>query len=115
MTGVEGYVESAAGGLVAGVNAARLALGEAMITFPRETALGSLMHYITHADPEHFQPMNIAFGLMPELEGTKIKDKRLRKRTISERALQVLERWAPEVLGVTLLPPREELTPAEQL
>jgi methylenetetrahydrofolate--tRNA-(uracil-5-)-methyltransferase len=115
MTGVEGYVESAAGGLVAGVNAARLALGEAMITFPRETALGSLMHYITHADPEHFQPMNIAFGLMPELEGTKIKDKRLRKRTISERALLVLERWAPEVLGVTLLPPREELTPAEQL
>jgi methylenetetrahydrofolate--tRNA-(uracil-5-)-methyltransferase len=115
MTGVEGYVESAAGGLVAGTNAARLAHGEPMVAFPRETALGSLMHYITHADAEHFQPMNIAFGLMPELEGAKIRDKRLRKRTVSERALQVLEHWAPGALGVTLLPPRAELTATEQL
>ncbi|MDB4897148.1 MAG: gidA2 [Firmicutes bacterium] len=115
MTGVEGYVESAAGGLVAGTNAARLALGEPMVAFPRETALGSLMHYITHADAEHFQPMNIAFGLMPELEGAKIRDKRLRKRTVSERALQVLEHWAPDALGVTLLPPRAELMATEQL
>jgi methylenetetrahydrofolate--tRNA-(uracil-5-)-methyltransferase len=115
MTGVEGYVESAAGGLVAGTNAARLALGEPMVAFPRETALGSLMHYITHADAEHFQPMNIAFGLMPELEGAKIRDKRLRKRTVSEHALQVLEHWAPGALGVTLLPPRAELMAAEQL
>jgi methylenetetrahydrofolate--tRNA-(uracil-5-)-methyltransferase len=107
MTGVEGYVESAAGGMVAGINAARLALGQAPIEFPRETALGSLFHYITHADPDHFQPMNIAFGIMPELEGPKIKDKRLRKRAIAERALQTLQDWAPDALQLDLLPPRE--------
>ncbi|MFZ5814139.1 MAG: methylenetetrahydrofolate--tRNA-(uracil(54)-C(5))-methyltransferase (FADH(2)-oxidizing) TrmFO [Bacillota bacterium] len=105
MTGVEGYVESAAGGLIAGINAARLALGQEPVVFPRETAMGSLLYYITHADPDQFQPMNIVFGLMPELEGPKIKDKRLRKRTISERALRVLAEWAPGALGVQLLPP----------
>jgi methylenetetrahydrofolate--tRNA-(uracil-5-)-methyltransferase len=107
MTGVEGYVESAAGGLVAGINAARLALGLPLVEFPRETAIGSLMYYITHADPDNFQPMNIAFGLMPELD-VRIRDKRLRKRAISERALRVLDSWAPSALGVTLLPPLEE-------
>ncbi|HYG57222.1 MAG TPA: methylenetetrahydrofolate--tRNA-(uracil(54)-C(5))-methyltransferase (FADH(2)-oxidizing) TrmFO [Symbiobacteriaceae bacterium] len=107
MTGVEGYVESAAGGMVAGVNAARLALGQPLVEFPRVTAMGSLMHYITHADADSFQPMNIAFGIMPELEGAKIKDKRLRKRTISQRALEALAEWAPRTLGVTLLPPRQ--------
>ena len=115
MTGVEGYVESAAGGLIAGINAARMALGQSPVIFPRETALGSLMYYITHADPDHFQPMNIAFGLMPELAGPKIKDKRIRKRTVSERALQVLAEWAPENLGVTLLPPRAEVPEPEKL
>lgn len=91
MTGVEGYVESAAGGLVAGLNAARLALGEQPLTFPRETAIGALLYYITHADPDHFQPMNIAFGLLPELEGARIRDKRERKRAYSERALVEIE------------------------
>lgn len=114
MTGVEGYVESAAGGLVAGINAARLALGQELVTFPQRTALGSLLYYITHADPNHFQPMNIAFGLMPELEGPKVKDKRLRKRTISERALQQLEEWAPGALGVELLPPKAEILGGEE-
>ncbi|MGE5674128.1 MAG: methylenetetrahydrofolate--tRNA-(uracil(54)-C(5))-methyltransferase (FADH(2)-oxidizing) TrmFO [Mycobacterium leprae] len=109
MTGVEGYVESAAGGLVAGINAARLALGEPLVEFPRETALGSLLYYITHADPEHFQPMNIAFGIMPELMGPKIRDKRARKRAYSERALATLTEWAPTALGVQLLPPRPEV------
>jgi methylenetetrahydrofolate--tRNA-(uracil-5-)-methyltransferase len=104
MTGVEGYVESAASGLVAGLNAARLALGQTTVTYPRETALGSLMHYITHADPDHFQPMNIAFGLLPELEGPKIRDKRMRKRTMSERALAALGAWAPAALGMELMP-----------
>lgn len=102
MTGVEGYVESAAGGLVAGINAARRALGEVPVVFPRETAIGSLLHYITQADPEHFQPMNIAFGLMPPLEGPTMRDKRARKRQISERALAVLADWAPGALGVSL-------------
>jgi methylenetetrahydrofolate--tRNA-(uracil-5-)-methyltransferase len=113
MTGVEGYVESAAGGMVAGINAARLALGQPLVAFPRETATGSLLYYITHADPDQFQPMNIAFGLMPELDGPKIKDKRLRKRTIAERALAQLEKWAPDALGVDLLPPRPEIAESE--
>jgi len=104
MTGVEGYVESAAGGLVAGINATRLILGQEPVCFPRTTAIGSLLHYITHADADRFQPMNIAFGLMPELEGQKIRDKRLRKRAMAERALKALEEWAPEALGLTLLP-----------
>ncbi len=114
MTGVEGYVESAAGGIVAGINAARLALGQELAVFPRETAIGSLLYYITHADPDHFQPMNIVFGIMPELGGAKIKDKRLRKRTIAERALKRLEEWAPSVLGVEILPPREEPATVEE-
>jgi len=105
MTGVEGYVESATGGLVAGINASRLVLGQKPVCFPRNTAIGSLLHYITHADPDRFQPMNIAFGLIPELEGPKIRDKRLRKRSIAERALKDMEEWAPGALGLSLLPP----------
>ncbi|HEY8347896.1 MAG TPA: methylenetetrahydrofolate--tRNA-(uracil(54)-C(5))-methyltransferase (FADH(2)-oxidizing) TrmFO [Symbiobacteriaceae bacterium] len=114
ITGVEGYVESAAAGLVAGINAARLALGQAPVVFPRETAIGALLHYITHADPDHFQPMNIAFGLLPELTGVRIRDKRLRKRQLSLRAMDVLEAFAASELGVTLLPRREEWILPEQ-
>jgi methylenetetrahydrofolate--tRNA-(uracil-5-)-methyltransferase len=104
MTGVEGYVESAAAGLIAGTNAARLALGQEPVVFPTETALGSMAHYITHADPDSFQPMNIAFGLMPPLDGPKIYDKRQRKRAVAERALARLKQWAPATLGVLLAP-----------
>jgi methylenetetrahydrofolate--tRNA-(uracil-5-)-methyltransferase len=104
ITGVEGYIESAAAGLVAGINASRLAMAKYMVEFPLETAIGALTHYITHADPDRFQPMNIAFGLLPELDGPKIKDKRARKRAMSERALTVLENWAPVALELALLP-----------
>ena len=76
MTGVEGYVESAASGLVAGINAARLFKGEEAAIFPETTAIGSLAHYITHADSKHFQPMNVNFGIIKELEGPRIRDKR---------------------------------------
>lgn len=65
MTGVEGYVESAGSGLVAGLNAGRLAKGEELLEFPRETAIGSMAYYITHAEGKHFQPMNANFGLFP--------------------------------------------------
>ncbi|MFP3442191.1 FAD-dependent oxidoreductase, partial [Pantoea sp. SIMBA_133] len=67
MTGVEGYVESAASGLIAGFNAARLMNDEEPLVFPEETALGSLANYITTANPDNFQPMNANFGLFPPL------------------------------------------------
>ena len=96
MTGVEGYVESAGSGLIAGINAANLALGKEPIQFPKETALGSMARYITEADPENFQPMNINFGLFPEL-GERIKSKVERAERHAERALKALEQFQMEV------------------
>lgn len=90
MTGVEGYVESAGSGLVAGLNAARLAKGEELIEFPQETAIGSMAYYITHAEGKHFQPMNANFGLFPALP-ERIKDKKMRYEALAERALNSLE------------------------
>ena len=92
LTGVEGYVESAASGLMAGFNAARLVLGFEPVMFPRETAHGSLAHYITSADPAHFQPMNITIGLLPSWE-EQIKDRKKRNRLIADRALSCLNEW----------------------
>ena len=92
ITGVEGYVESAASGLVAGINAARVMKGLDSIVFPAETAHGALCRYITQADPAHFQPMNINFGLLPPLE-KKIRDKKLKNRTIADRALAALKQF----------------------
>lgn len=88
MTGVEGYVESAASGLVAGINAAKLAKGEEPIIFPQETTIGSMAYYITHAEGKHFQPMNANFGLFPELP-ERIRDKKERYEAIANRALDV--------------------------
>lgn len=90
MTGVEGYVESAASGLVAGINAARLFKGEEEIIFPQTTAIGALPYYITHTDSKHFQPMNVTFGIVKELEGTRIRDKKERYTKVAERALEDL-------------------------
>jgi len=90
ITGVEGYIESASSGLVAGVNMARRVKGLEPIVFPRETAHGALSHYISDACISKFQPMNINFGLMPPLE-TKIRDKREKNRKIAERALNMLK------------------------
>lgn len=90
ITGVEGYVESAASGLVAGVNAARISAGKEPVVFPRETAHGSLAHYITTADPAHFQPMNITFGLFPP-QAEKIRDKKERYRMVAGKALESIE------------------------
>ncbi|MCL6634662.1 MAG: FADH(2)-oxidizing methylenetetrahydrofolate--tRNA-(uracil(54)-C(5))-methyltransferase TrmFO [Peptococcaceae bacterium] len=90
ITGVEGYVESAAAGLMAGVNAARLLAGKEPLAFPRDTAHGSLAHYITEADPAHFQPMNVTFGLFPPLS-EKIRDKKERCRKLAGKALESIE------------------------
>jgi methylenetetrahydrofolate--tRNA-(uracil-5-)-methyltransferase len=90
LTGVEGYIESAAMGLVAGINAARKAAGRETLIFPGETAHGALCHYITTADHTHFQPMNINFGLLPPWRRN-IRDRKLKARLLSERALNRLE------------------------
>ncbi|EGQ27320.1 tRNA:M(5)U-54 methyltransferase [Sporosarcina newyorkensis 2681] len=92
MTGVEGYVESAGSGLIAGINAAHLAKGDKPIRFPRETALGSMARYITEADPKGFQPMNINFGLFPDL-GERIKSKAERAEKHANRALDALQQF----------------------
>ena len=92
MTGVEGYVESAASGLVAGINAARLVQGDSPIEFPIETAIGSMAKYITTADSKHFQPMNANFGLFPELP-VKIKGKQERNEQHAKRALDTIQKF----------------------
>jgi methylenetetrahydrofolate--tRNA-(uracil-5-)-methyltransferase len=89
MTGVEGYVESAASGLVAGINAARYVRGDEQIVFPRETAIGSLAYYITHADARYFQPMNITFGLFPPIDEKKRK-KQEKNEMMVQRSLNTI-------------------------
>lgn len=93
ITGVEGYVESAAMGLVAGINSARAVVGQQPVIFPEDTAHGALCKYITTADAKHFQPMNVNFGILPP-PTEKIRDKKLRYRTLSEKALKSLEQFA---------------------
>ena len=100
MTGVEGYIESAASGLVAGVNAAYVAKGENPVIFPEQTAHGSMCKYITSAVAKHFQPMNANFGLMPPLE-ERIRDKKLKKQKIAERALEFLAKFKIDVLKLS--------------
>jgi methylenetetrahydrofolate--tRNA-(uracil-5-)-methyltransferase len=94
--GVEGYTESIATGMLAGIYAAAIARGEEPVPVPRATALGSLMHYITHADPKNFQPANITFDLLEPLEEEvrkKIRDKKERHRIVCERALAAFDAW----------------------
>jgi methylenetetrahydrofolate--tRNA-(uracil-5-)-methyltransferase len=92
VSGVEGYVESAASGLLAGLNAARLARGRAPLEAPRTTAIGALAYYVANADPAHYQPTNITFGIMTPLESPP-RDKALRKTRVAERALSDLAQW----------------------
>ncbi|CEH32005.1 Methylenetetrahydrofolate--tRNA-(uracil-5-)-methyltransferase TrmFO (Folate-dependent tRNA (ur acil-5-)-methyltransferase) (Folate-dependent tRNA(M-5-U54)-methyltransferase) [Aneurinibacillus migulanus] len=96
MTGVEGYVESAASGLIAGINAGRLARGLDALVFPTETAMGSMGHYITTANPDSFQPMNANFGLFPPLE-KKIRNKKERYEQYAERALDKIQNFSQNV------------------
>ncbi len=100
MTGVEGYVESAAAGLIAGQNAARLALGQELLEYPLETMIGSMAHYITNADPKHFQPMNANFGLVPDL-GVRFKSKLLKYERYAERALETIQNFVTKNDGIT--------------
>ena len=111
ISGVEGYVESAASGLIAGRNAAALVLGEEPSAPPRTTAIGALGYYVSHADPRNYQPTNITFGIMPAPDVVsgfsrtanvasafkrKTTKKGDRKAATSERALVALEDWLGE-------------------
>ena len=98
LTGVEGYTESAATGILAGINLARLLAGEEPLVPPRTTMLGALYHYVHTTDPEHFQPMNANFGLLEPLERPE-RDKQRRKELLVERALRDMDGFA-DGLGV---------------
>jgi methylenetetrahydrofolate--tRNA-(uracil-5-)-methyltransferase len=95
ISGVEGYTESAATGLLCGVNAALLAAGEATVKLPRETMLGALCHYISHAESEGYQPTNAAFGLLPP-PPTNVRRKKERRLARANRALDSLDGWLGE-------------------
>ena len=101
ISGVEGYTESIASGMLAGLYAARLAAGAEPIPVPRSTALGSLVHYITHTDAKGFQPANITFDLLEPLEEElrrKVRDKKERRRIQCERTLAAFDAWNPAQL-----------------
>jgi methylenetetrahydrofolate--tRNA-(uracil-5-)-methyltransferase len=96
LSGVEGYTESIATGLLAGIYAAQLACGEAPTPAPRSCALGSLVHYITHAEAKNFQPANMTFDLLEPLEEElrkKVRDKKERHRLQCERAMAAFDLW----------------------
>lgn len=92
ITGVEGYTESSATGLLAGINLARLLNGDEPVIPPPTTMLGALYRYMREADPAHFQPMNANFGLLDDL-GEKIRDKKKKRELFAERALRELQAW----------------------
>ena len=92
LTGVEGYTESLGTGLLAGINLARRLEGRPAAVPPATTMLGGLYRYLRDADPRHFQPMNANFGLVDEL-GQRVKDKRVKKERLAERALAVMTEW----------------------
>lgn len=92
MSGVEGYVESAASGLLAGLHAAALATGRPVVSPPRTTAIGALAHYVSHADPAHYDPTNITFGIMAPLERAP-RGRQPRRMAQAERALADLGAW----------------------
>lgn len=92
MTGVEGYVESASSGLIAGLTLARRLQGKSEVFFPKETAIGALAQYISDESVTRFQPMNINFGIISSLE-TRVKNKQERYAAISKRALERIEQY----------------------
>jgi len=99
LTGVEGYTESAATGLLAGINLARMLTGDEPVVPPPTTMLGALYRYLREADPRHFQPMNANFGLLDDLDAP-VRDKRRKRELLAERALRVMDEWS-SANGVT--------------
>jgi methylenetetrahydrofolate--tRNA-(uracil-5-)-methyltransferase len=103
--GVEGYVESIATGLLAGVQAAALAQNSTPIPPPRASAFGSLTNYITHADPKRFQPANITFDLLPPLEA-RVRDRQQRHKQQCDLALKDFDQWWEQAVRI-----KEEVLP----
>ena len=97
MTGVEGYVESAASGFLVGVEIARRLRGMEPVNFPQETAIGALGLYVSNQSITQFQPMNINFGIIPPLDH-RVKGKRNKNAELSQRSLAVIEQLKEEVL-----------------
>lgn len=97
LTGVEGYMESASSGLMAGVNAAYKVLGRDTLTLPQETMIGALARYITDSTVKKFQPMGASFGILPELEN-RSRDKKIRGEQYAQRSLDILTRYISERL-----------------
>ena len=107
ISGVEGYTESIAMGMLAGINVARISKRLAASPPPRETALGSLVHYICHAEAKNFQPANITFDLLPQVDENtrrRVRDKEQRHQMVCQNALQALEKWLAEISEVATLP-----------
>lgn len=95
ISGVEGYVESAAMGLLAGINAARLGQGMGPVTPPETTAHGALIRHLTQSEPKHFQPSNVNHGLFPQPDKRiqQVRDKKKRNELLAERAMKAIEEW----------------------
>jgi len=108
ITGVEGYTESSATGILAGINLSRMLAGQEPVTPPPTTMLGALYRYLREADPRHFQPMNANFGLLDDLEGVPpqiLRDKNAKRQKFAERALEAMRTWvASEGIEVTHVP-----------
>ena len=100
ISGVEGYTESIAMGMLVGVHVARIAQGLQAVPPPRETALGSLVHYLCHAETKNFQPANITFDLLPQLDEAtrrRVRDKKIRHKMVCDNALKALEDWVNSI------------------
>ena len=96
ITGVEGYTESSATGLLAGINLSRIVCGDEPVVPPPTTMLGALYRYMREADPKHFQPMNANFGLVDDLP-EKVRDKKKKRELLAERALTDMRQWIDEM------------------
>jgi methylenetetrahydrofolate--tRNA-(uracil-5-)-methyltransferase len=115
ISGVEGYTESIAMGMLAGIHTARIAQGLPAIALPRETALGSLVHYICHAEAKTFQPANITFDLLPQLDEAtrrRVRDKKLRHKMVCENALEKLASWQQEATRTGAYAPESTYEPS---
>jgi methylenetetrahydrofolate--tRNA-(uracil-5-)-methyltransferase len=104
LTGVEGYTESTATGLLAAINLSRMLAGDAPVIPPPATMIGALYRYLREADPAHFQPMNANFGLLDDLS-ERIKDKRLKREKFAERALAAMAGWRESITLTALASP----------